>query len=199
MGSGAVGNGVLRMKQPKKRFVFSNYNQLDRYNNAREELIALYGEIPTEAETWEYADELTRIEWADERQNLHTFFNGDSWLAMGSVGLWTGNHAAGTVFDNWDEFFHSATKDCDYWEIWDENGHLYMRCSHHDGTNYFEIKRLSRRGVEVLENWEFDYTNETPEEIMHETLWGCNLFSGLPHFAHTVYGCPKQEMEDETK
>lgn len=182
------------MRQPKRRFIFSNYDMEDRYNLAREELIDMTGEIPTEAETWEYADNQTRIEWADEQQNLSTFFRGESWLAVGSVGRWTGAHAAGTVFDNWDDFFHGATRDCDYWEIWDENGHLFLRCSHHDGTNEFEIKRLSRRGVEVLENWEYNDDPRTEAEI-HAVLFRCNLFSGLPHFAHTVYGCPKKEVE----
>ena len=184
------------MRMPKKRIVFDNYNVTQRYEWARLDILEENPEAaPTDSEIWERAADMEHNDWSDETAQLREFFAGNSWLAMGTVGRWTGNHAAGTVFDNLDEFFHSATKDCDYWEIWDENGHLYMRCSHHDGTNYFEIKRLSRRGVGVLENWEFDYTNETPEEIMHETLWGCNLFSGLPHFAHTVYGCPKRELE----
>ena len=184
------------MRQPKERVIFDNY-AIDKYFDwARADLIDENpGADPTNGEIWERAADMERNDWSDENARLREFFAGNSWLAMGTVGRWTGKHAAGTVFASWDEFFQGATKDCDYWKIWDENGHFYFRCSHHDGTNCFEIKRLSRRGVEVLENWEFDYTDETPEEIVHETLWGCNLFSGLPHFAHTVYGCPKREME----
>lgn len=184
------------MRTPKRRTIFNNYNVTERYEAARLDILEENPDAePADREIWERVTDMETLDWDDEHARLREFFAGERWLAMGSVGRWTGSHAAGTVFNDWDDFFHDATRDCDYWEIWDENGHFYVRCSHHDGTNNFEIKRLSRRGVEVLENWEWDYTNETPEEIMHDTLFNCNLFSGLPHFAHTVYGCPKMEVE----
>ena len=53
------------------------------------------------------------------------------------------------------EFF----KDCAYVKIWDENGHLYLTCSHHDGTCHFEIKEITDEGYEYYDRWNYGCDN----------------------------------------
>lgn len=92
-------------------------------------------------------------EWAKE--NLEEFFrNGNKWILVGQVGRWDGIYRAGTIFDTFDDFFYKATDDCDYIHFYDENGHLYLTCSHHDGTCHYEIKEVTDKGIQYLENWE---------------------------------------------
>lgn len=66
--------------------------------------------------------------------------------------------------------FYKAMTDCDYFRIYDENGHMYLTCSHHDGTNHFEIKIVTEKGYTVL-----------------------------PRFAEKIYGCKAREYEPMTK
>ena len=36
-------------------------------------------------------------------------------------------------------------------EIYDENGHLFIRTTHHDGSNLFEVKALTDAGLNAVE------------------------------------------------
>ena len=130
--------------------------------------------------------------WEDEHELLKIFFDGsEQYLIRGYVGRWNGSYEAGRVFDDFDEMFCQAVRDCEYWKIWDENGHLYLKCSHHDGTNSFEIKRLTRKGAAFLEKWENDFGDMRTMKEVHNIIWNSNFLSGLPHYAHNVYGCKK--------
>ena len=135
-------------------------------------------------------DEMNDVYWEDEREILNRFFDGSKqYLIRGYMGRWDGTHAAGHVFDDFDEMFYQAARDCDYWKIWDENGHLYFKCSHHDGTNLFEIKRLTQKGADFLEKWENNFGDFRTTKEAHGIIWNSNFFSGLPYYARAVYGC----------
>ena len=56
------------------------------------------------------------------------------------------------IFDETFDEFCKCLKDCGYIEITDNKGHLEIKCSHHDGTNHFEIKRISDFGWEWYNN-----------------------------------------------
>lgn len=184
----------------EERIVYNNYDVWNDYGEAARENLSENGNAdPSENEIWEEIYFLSGLHWEDEEAELQRFFKGSRWLAVGALGLWTGRHAAGDVFDSFEDFFYKAIKDCDFWKIWDENGHLFLKCSHHDGTNFFEIKRLSERGERVLEAWENNWNDPRSEEELHNNLWRCNLYTSLPHYAHAVYGCPKKEKNNDAK
>ena len=128
------------------------------------------------------------IVWEEEFASLNDFFSGSHYLLMGSVGLWTGNHAAGTVFDDFEKMFYEAAKDCDYWKLWDMDGHFYFVCSHHDGTNCFEIRRLTDKGYDFIEEWNYNWSDKRREEEIHTIVWEDETMSELPHYAKKVYG-----------
>lgn len=183
------------MKNAKQRIIYDSYDLWEQYADDAREILAENGnQEPSEEEIWEEIYFYDEVNWSEELERLQEFFDGSRWLAMGTVGLWTGRHAAGDVFDCFDDFFHQAARDCSHWKIWDENGHLYFQASHHDGTNCFEIKRLTERGADVLENWLYSWEDQRSEAELHRNAWKCNIYTALPHFAHTVYGCPKKEV-----
>lgn len=92
----------------------------------------------------------------------------------------------------WEEIYKAA-KDCDYVYIYDENGHFYLRCYHHDGSKYYEIKKVTEKGIKYLENWEHNWNDKRTEENIHDRIM--ERYSTLPHFAHNVYGCPRVEYK----
>lgn len=181
----------------KERVIYDNYDLWETLHEAaRETLEDRYPpEEITENMMWDEIYDIDQYDWEDIRDELQRFFNGRDWLLMGSVGRWNGNFTAGTVFYDFEKMFYDAARDCDYWKIWDENGHFYFKCSHHDGTNIFEIKRITDRGADLLEKWEYDYDDPRTEEQIHTAIFQNNFYSALPHFAHNVYGCKKREVQ----
>lgn len=174
----------------RTRIIYNNYNLWEDYAVDAREL--LKEERPdeniTENEIWDKIYELTATDFDDEHERLRDFFTGHGYfLLRGTVGRWNGNHAAGYVFSNFDAMFYKATKDCDYVKMWDENGHFYLQCSHHDGTNLFEIKRITDKAFNFIEN------TDKPMKEAHTIVWNNNFLSSLPHYVHTVYGCKKYE------
>lgn len=128
--------------------------------------------------------ELERMYWDDISYELKHFFDeGNAWLLTGSTGRWDGNYRGGYVFNTFEEFC-KCLKDCDYIEITDNKGHLYVKGSHHDGTNHYEIKRVSDFGCEWYDNHSWDMY----EEELHTKMWNNNFMTSLPHFARDVYG-----------
>ena len=98
--------------------------------------------------------------------------------------MWNGKCKGGYIFNTYDEFL-DCLKDCDYVEITDNKGHFEVKCSHHDGTNHYEIKRVSDFGYEWYNNHAWDMC----EEELHTKMWNNNFMTSLPHFVRDVYEC----------
>lgn len=150
----------------------------------------------TEEAIWDMVYFEDETNWTEELERLIDFFNDSIWILVGRVGKWNGTFDAGYVFTDFKKMFYKANKDCVYWKFWDENGHLYYKCTHHDGTNCFEIKKLTDKGEEYLDNWAYGTDNRT-EQYVHNQIM--KRYSVLPRFVETVYGCARVEYEKEGK
>ena len=186
----------------KERVIYNSYDLWDDYADECIEYIKDFRDCHdedinatiTDDEIWQRIYDYDRLNWEDEYERLREFFNVHGhFIIRGCVGRWDGTYSAGYVFDNFDDMFYKATKDCDYIKMWDENGHFYLKCSHHDGTNLFEIKRLSDKGYEFIDNWEYDWNDKRTEKQIHDIVWNSNFLSSLPHYVHNIYGCKKYE------
>lgn len=152
---------MKKNRLPKERTIYNNYVLWETYpyEDIKEMLIDNgYEEDEISDETickMRYRQD--EIDWEVAKHELTEFFknNGNKWMIFGEVGRWDGTYKAGTLFDTFDDFFYDAAKDCDYIHFYDENGHLYLTCSHHDGTCHYEIKEVTDKGVQYLENWEY--------------------------------------------
>jgi hypothetical protein len=134
---------------------------------------------------WDEMHFLEEIYWDDFSHELKNFFDkGSAWLLVGNIRRWNGNCKGGYIFNTFEEFC-KCLEDCDYIEITDNKGHLEIKCSHHDGTNHYEIKRVSDFGYEWYDNHAWDMC----EEELHTKMWNNNFMTSLPHFARDVYGC----------
>lgn len=193
----------MKSKLPKKRTIYDNYNLRKTYpdEDVMEMLIDRGYEKNdiTDEIMWEERYSQDEFDWEYAEFELKNFFlnNGNKWMLFGEVGRWDGVYKAGTLFETFNDFFYEATKDCNYINFYDENGHLYLTCTHHDGTCHYEIKEVTDKGIEYLENWECNWNDKRTEEYVHKQIF--NRYSRLPHFAHKVYGCKKVEYEPITK
>ena len=183
--------GGIIMRKPERRTIYNNYDLWGDYEeDAREYFESTYGEQPTEEELWNVIYSFDEDYWSEIKNKLKEFFSEGTYILRGVVGRWNGAFEAGTVFTGFMEMFSKAAKDCDYVHIYDENGHLYLQCSHHDGTNLYEIKKLTEKGEQYLENWEYSgWGDKRSERYVHDQIM--KRYSVLPHFSHKVYGCSK--------
>lgn len=174
----------------KQNIIYDNYNLWEDYSDDCKEF--LQEEYPeeniTDALIWEEILIQDGLNWEEEHELLKTFFTGHGYFMLReTVQRWNGRAEAGYIFNNFDDAFYKAVKDCDYIKIWDENGHLYIKCSHHDGTNFFEIKRITYKAYNFIDNWAYNLSDERSEEEIHNIVWNSNFLSSLPHYFKNVY------------
>lgn len=181
-----------------RTIIYSNYLSDEAENSAREYLFEEFAEekgwknpddIPDQ-DVWDEMDFESQIFFEDAIRELKPFFDGKYVIIQGSCGLWNGKFAAGTVEYDFDKWFYKTVSVGDYVEICDVDGHLYINVCHHDGTNSFEVKFLTARGVSRLEHWEENWDAPETEQEIHGKLFSISGYSVLPKFAHKVYGAP---------
>lgn len=184
-------------KKVKECIVYSNYSwECDEHGKdacdyAREYLFDECNDgqwekpedIP-DSTVWDEVNEENDINWQEFRREMATFLESGSFLLVGTVGRWNGTYAGGTYVETFGDIQRFWT-DCDYVKVYDKGGHLYFEGSHHDGTNYAELRRVTRKGQELRERLENKW--ESDREI-HAKIFKCNIYSALPHFARDVYG-----------
>lgn len=187
---------------PVTRTIYDNYHLWENYpDEDMKEALMENGyeedEITDEA-IWKERYFYDENDWEDAKIALNAFFNSKSkWMIFGEVGRWDGVYKAGTLFETFDDFFYKAAKDCDYIHFYDENGHLYLTCSHHDGTCHYEIKEVTDEGIRYLENWEENWNDKRSEQYVHTQIF--KRYSRLPRFAERIYGCKATEYQPVTK
>ena len=172
-----------------KYTLYSNYCGWIDEEDVKQELIdcerAENEEDITDEMIWDEMRFLEESYWDDFSYELKHFFEkSNAWLLTGSIGRWDGDCRGGYIFNTFEEFCR-CFKDCDYIEITDDKGHLEVKCSHHDGTNFYEVKRVSDFGCDWYDNHSWDMN----EEELHTKMWNNNFMTSLPHFARDVYGC----------
>lgn len=191
----------MKGKIAKERVIYDNYYLWENYPDedviefAKVNELIDEDETPTENQIWNWRYELDQLDWEDVWYELRKYFQGKTVGFFGEVGLWHGVYKAGKMGD-FENLWYKAIEDCDYIKIYDENGHLYLTCSHHDGTCHFEIKEITSEGRAYLDRWEWGDDNRT-EEQCHNQIY--KRYSRLPRYAEKVMGCPARQYEPITK
>lgn len=168
--------------------LFDNYD-IDTYLDMAKESMEYNGiDDASEEKVWQYAGDLEQEDFTNTLNELKSFFDDKTVMFTGAIGRWCGNHTGFDVGD-FDDLFSQYTKDCDYFEIYDDNGALYIRCSHHDGANLFQVLTLTNKGVHAFEDWQ-DYTGkyaDCSDGDIHKILLN-RRFTHFPKVAKKVYG-----------
>ena len=187
-------------RKAKERVIYDNYSLSDNYpDDCIKEKLVDDGQYDNEDDVsdeaiWKERYCQDEIDWDNARYELDEYFKTcNKLIAFGSCGLWHGSYAGGFIFNTFDELIKKIGKDCDYFKFYDENGHLYMQCSHHDGTHSIEIKELTDKGIDYLNNWEYNWDDKRTEQYVHTQI--IKKYSKIPRFAEKVYGCKAREYE----
>ena len=185
-------------KESKKNIIYSN----DPYDFNEEEMKEIWYELaevndweipedgPSDDELWEeWYDQKERdwddieceVKWRDER---------GSYLIIASLGLWNGRFDGGKIIDG---YLTEAIRACfeDYNKVYWQDKNLKVEATHHDGTNYFIIKKLTDRGIEFYNNHYYDYD----DRAMHQKLFKDAHYSHSVDFFARIYGWVKDRKE----
>ncbi len=188
-------------KIPKQRMIYSNYDLSENYSD--EDVIEQLTENGIEREDitdnmlWEERYFMDEVEWEEAKELLERVFGDDELIVFGAVGRWNGVFDGGFVCNGLDDILEHCTQDCNYIEFYDENGHLFLHCTHHDGSCLFEIKRLTEEGYNYYSNWNYNWEDQRPQSYICEQL--ARRYSRLFRIAEKQWGCPAREYEPITK
>lgn len=107
----------------------------------------------------------------------------DGIIIRGRVGLWNGTFDAGAVLETFNDFYYKAVRDCDYLNIYDENGDIIFEFIHHDGTNVFTLRTLTARAMRFYKAWERGSAGQDiPEKDLHAAMWKNSFFCHKLHY-----------------
>lgn len=185
----------------KERVLFDNYD-MDNYFKWAEECLKENCEDEEEfsdSEIEEVAYDLVSQDFDIIVSELEKFFGNNEIICFGSIGRWNGVYSGGKIFNDFKDALYSMIEDCWYYKIYDENGHLFVHCSHHDGSCTFEIKVINDKGKDYYKNWNewVRPSDRRTEREVHSQI--IKRYSTIPNFAHKVYGMPRIENEKPTK
>lgn len=77
-------------------------------------------------------------------------------VITGYCGTWMGNREiVPTLVDNLYNAVMKCLKDCEYYKLSMKDNVLYVQGSHHDGTNYFEIRLVDSDNYDKLNYWNY--------------------------------------------
>lgn len=174
----------------KEITIYDTYSRFEREDETREWLF----ELCAEEEGWESPDDIpeTRvfneisfqndIDWRELENELESIFEEDYYLMTGYCGTWRGKISCGCFIHSLRDFL-KAIEHLDDVRIIDRSGHLIVEGSHHDGSDKYELKRLTHKGYLLADSNYF-----ARDKDLHETIMNNNFYSALPHFAKRVYG-----------
>lgn len=189
-------------KIEKERIIYDNYNLTENYPDEDvDEMLIENGVVEsvdeiTDDMRWQWRYRADEDDWGCEKERLDEHFKGKTVGFFGEVGRWNGVYKVGEIGEFW-QLFNKAITDCDYIRIYDKNGHMYLTCSHHDGTCHFEIKEVTDVGVEYENRYNENWNDKRKGyEVMTRIF---KRYSKLPRFAEKAYGCKPREYEPMTK
>lgn len=169
----------------KKKMIWS----YDTYNWDREEMIGLYKEIydhsPSEEELYEFIEDENLRCLEDEQTNIEFYekqYGTKHYIIIASLGLWNGRFDGGKIIKG---LWNSISK-CfeDYNEIYQDGKRVKVTAHHHDGTNYFEIRELTDKGIEYWERHEYDMSDRE----LHTRLFKDSHYSHEVSLFNELYG-----------
>ena len=138
----------------------------------------------SEQAVWDYISTIERDDWECMLSDLKEIAGSSKIILNGLAGTWQGKIECAQIYNDIEEAIYKITKDCDYVKVWSENGHLYIKASHHDGTHNLELKLITEKGWETYYNWLCSHCGDSLDKKTRyqvlEMIFNVNFYSKLP-------------------
>lgn len=167
-----------------KQVLYNSNNYLDKYDEVKARLEEEFGSGVSDAMIEDEIFNMQDDDFEAFAEEVKFYFNLNDFVLVGSLGRWNGRYSVSKIIrSGWREFAEILV-DFDSVEISDEDGHLIVECSDHDGSSRFELKELTQKGWEYLNVYDHFYKSEYEDAM---TLWN-NFYSRLPRLAQKLAG-----------
>lgn len=169
----------------KKKIVWSydtsNWDRNEATINYRE----MYDCDPTEQELDQFIDDenYTCLECEKGEIDYYERKHGyKHYIVLADLGLWNGRFDGGKIIRG----LCKSISECfeDYNEIYQEGKRLKVKAIHHDGTNYFQIRELTDRGLEYMRRNEYHLSDRE----LHQRLFKDSHYSHEVSLFNELYG-----------
>lgn len=180
----------------EERPIFENRGDYN-FDRVKEMLINGYNEDnpnsqgewePTEEEIYNEIDKTEELLYNVFENEMSEFIGDETFILRGTVETWQGHFSAGFIFDSYEQFSRVFYDEA-YNRIYDVGGEFIIQIAHHDGINYFKIRKLNKKGYEYYQDHYFD-----DDKVLHDTLVD-DRYSSLPNFAHKMYGVKEKTYQ----
>ena len=165
------------MKKNKKVNEIWNSNTYDwNEEEMKREYEESYGETPNEEELYKFIDDTNTMYLEDECYNVECYekeHGTKTYVILADLGLWNGRAEGGKIIKG----LWNAISKCfeDYNHIYEYKRRLCVDAIHHDGTNHFQIKELTPKGLEYVENHPYMSDRELHQRLFKDS-----------HYSHEV-------------
>ena len=135
-----------------------------------------YDETPDEDELENFIEDINAMHLDDERYNVKCYekeHDVKTYVILADLGLWNGRAEGGKIIKG----LWNAISKCfeDYNHIYEYRRRLCVDAIHHDGTNHFQIKELTPKGLEYVENHPYMSDRELHHRLFKDS-----------HYSHEV-------------
>ena len=138
---------------------------------------------PSDDEIWQEWYDQNERDWDDIECEVRYHDERGTYLVIASLGLWNGRFDGGKIISGrLDEVIRRCFED--YNRVYMEGRNLQISATHHDGTNYFTIKKLTPKGEEYAERHEWDMSDRE----LHQRLFKDSHYSHCVRFFADLYG-----------
>lgn len=154
--------------------IYTNYDYENYMEDAKENLKAQmeeYGEEgePSVDEIYTEAADMCNSDWDFYYDCICNYLQSHNLIATGTVGTWLGRVEGGLVIETPQDFL-SLLKDCDYIKIGMDDRQMIIKCSHHDGTNYYELREMLESDYEYYGEHMYDDRRELCEYLFNRGI-----------------------------
>ena len=165
---------MKKAKKVKEIWSFNTYDW-DR-EEMKQEYEEVYEETPDEEELDRFIEDTNDMYLNDERNNVEFYekqHGQKTYIILADLGLWYGHAEGGKIIKG----LWNAISECfeDYNHIYEYRRRLYVDAIHHDGTNHFQIKELTPKGLDYVENHQYMSDRELHQRLFRDS-----------HYSHEV-------------
>ena len=154
-------------------------------NDSREMYEETYGCSPNDEELSMFVEETNSEYLSDvisEVEHYESCHGKKSYIIVAKLGLWNGTFDGGKIVEG----LANVIRECfeDYNRLYVDGRRLRISASHHDGTNTFEVKELTDKGVDYASRHDYD----TEPRELHAKLFSSSNYSREVKLFADLYG-----------
>jgi hypothetical protein len=151
-----------------------------------EAFVDSYGRLPADDnELYAFMDECNSEYFDDvicEIQSYESCHGKQTYVVLASIGRWNGTFDGGDIMEGMESIFRKCFED--YNHVYVDGRRLKISAVHHDGTNSFEIRELTEKGIAYFRRNEYDVE---PQQL-HAKLFNSSQYSREVKMFADIYG-----------